>query len=152
MAALTDIQAEVAARIVALAPEGGRTARARERFRLASGERLEEMAGQSRLFEVLLALEGLDDTFTAGPERWLAQAAVRVRYEADGPVVRAMAREAAARDGQRISAEMWRPDGWPACARVSRLTTRVEDVLGNGGAVVAHVLAVEFSVSFFEEV
>lgn len=152
LAALTDIRNEVVSRVQALAPEGGRTARGRERFIHYERGPLDEAAGQTRAFTVEMALDSLDDTLTAGAERWRASGEVRVRYEAQGPAVRGVASEAAARDGQRVSAALRRPDGWPACARVTVGPMRVDEVIGDKGFPVALIQVVPFAALFIEEV
>lgn len=148
MPALASIRTETVTRIKALAPPPDHPLRATPRFTEATRGPLEELAGQSRVFEVILELDGHDDTLTAGPTRWRAEGAVRVRYDAPGPAVRAMVSEAASRDAQRITAALRNPAGWPEayCTRVRPTGTRFEDVH------VAFVLVVEFAASFIEEV
>ena len=154
MTALKSITTEATTRIKALAPEPGQHLRGHDRFTETNRQPLEEQAGRSRLFEVVLDIDRHDDTLTTGPDRWYAEGAVRVRYESGGPAVRAMAREAANRDAQRITAVLRNPAGWPEAynVRVRANGLQIDDYVSEGGKAVAVILEVYFTASFTEEV
>lgn len=160
MSGLSEIRTEVYDRLKALDPDAGGAMPMTGRFTEAKLFPLDEHSQRSRAFEVLLEIEGRDESLTVGPARWLAVGEVRVRYEQTQPNHRGVsgvpgeARTASSRDAQRVMAALRTPSGWPAAysPRVRVVRSFVEEVLGEGNAVVALILTVSFTALFIEEV